>query len=62
LAVTVTVIDVQPDGHRLAELRAAVDAGALTPRLVHAYPFAQVAEAHRRQAKGGIRGRLVLVP
>lgn len=60
--VNVTVIDVQPDGPRLAELSAAVDAGTITPRLVATYPFAQVAEAHRRQAKGGIRGRLVLVP
>ncbi len=60
--VSVATIDVQPDGHRLAELSAAVDAGTLTPRLVATYPFAEVAEAHRRQAKGGIRGRLVLVP
>lgn len=60
--VTVDVISVQSDGARLARLSADVDAGLLTPRLVATYALGEAADAHRRQAEGGIRGRLVLVP
>jgi NADPH:quinone reductase-like Zn-dependent oxidoreductase len=48
---------VRADGARLARLIPAV-----TPRVAGTLPLAEVAEAHRRLEKGGLRGRLVLVP
>ncbi|MFE9098078.1 zinc-binding dehydrogenase [Streptomyces sp. NPDC007264] len=43
---------------RLAELAAA----GLRLRVADVLPLDKVAEAHRRMAAGGLRGRLVLVP
>ncbi|MEV4315098.1 NADP-dependent oxidoreductase [Actinocrispum sp. NPDC049592] len=45
------------DGAQLAGLLPKV-----TPRVADTLPLTEVAEAHRRLAKGGLRGRLVLVP
>jgi NADPH:quinone reductase-like Zn-dependent oxidoreductase len=52
---------------RVAEDRAALDRlrqqaedGVLTLRVARTFPAAEVAEAHRTLARGGIRGRLVL--
>ncbi|MGW0203976.1 NADP-dependent oxidoreductase [Nonomuraea sp. NPDC003201] len=53
---------IRADGARLADLVALVEAGSLTLRVAEALPLDQVAAAHRRLAKGGLRGRLVLVP
>ncbi|MET9244086.1 NADP-dependent oxidoreductase [Nonomuraea sp. NPDC003709] len=53
---------IRADGVRLADLVALVEAGSLTLRVAEALPLDQVAAAHRRLAKGGLRGRLVLVP
>jgi NADPH:quinone reductase len=45
---------------RLDRLRQQVEAGQGTLRAAGTYPAAEAAEAHRRLAKGGTRGRLVL--
>ena len=50
------------DGARLADLVALAEAGALTLRVAETLPLDQVAAAHRRLAKGGLRGRIVLLP
>ncbi|XUL89769.1 NADP-dependent oxidoreductase [Streptomyces galilaeus] len=51
-----------PDAPRLAYLSALAEVGVLTPRVAEVYPLAQAAEAHARLARGGLRGRIVLVP
>lgn len=56
--IRVNVVWVRADGPRLAELAAA----GLRLRVADVLPLDQVAEAHRRMAAGGLRGRLVLVP
>ncbi|WP_446045439.1 NADP-dependent oxidoreductase [Streptomyces olivaceus] len=48
------------DRPRLDRLRELVEAGKVTPRVADTYPAAEAAEAHRRLARGGTRGRLVL--
>jgi NADPH:quinone reductase len=48
------------EGHRIAELADLVDKGVLTLRVAEALPADQAAEAHRRLAAGGVRGRLVI--
>ncbi|MGW2400202.1 alcohol dehydrogenase catalytic domain-containing protein [Kitasatospora sp. NPDC001664] len=55
-----TVVDVVPDGARLAELAALVAAGALTVRVDTAVPFTEAAKAHARLAERGVRGAVVL--
>ncbi|WP_433889411.1 NADP-dependent oxidoreductase [Streptomyces sp. CA-111067] len=49
---------ISADGAKLAELAAM----GLTLRVADVLPLERAAEAHRRLAAGGIRGRLVLVP
>jgi NADPH:quinone reductase-like Zn-dependent oxidoreductase len=48
------------EGHRIAELAGLVGDGVLTLRVAEEMPAEQAAEAHRRLAAGGVRGRLVL--
>jgi NADPH2:quinone reductase len=48
------------EGDRLAELADLVSRGVMTLRIAGTLPAAQAAEAHRRLAAGGVRGRLVL--
>ena len=48
------------EGHRIAELADLVDKGVLTLRVADVLPADRAAEAHRRLAAGGVRGRLVL--
>jgi NADPH:quinone reductase len=48
------------EGHRIAALADLVGKGVLTLRVAEALPASQAAEAHRRLAAGGVRGRLVL--
>ncbi|WP_406838320.1 NADP-dependent oxidoreductase [Streptomyces sp. AHU1] len=55
-------VEVAADGARLAELVALVDEGVLTTRVAGTYALDEAVEAHARLAKGGLRGRLVLVP
>ncbi|TQS41983.1 NADP-dependent oxidoreductase [Cryptosporangium phraense] len=61
-ATRVVVQEVFADGARLGELSALVDAGQLTLAVADTYPLDRAADAHRRLAAGGLRGRLVLVP
>lgn len=60
--IRVTNVWARADGTLLGELAALAAAGKLTLRVADTLPLAEVAEAHRRVAKGGLRGRLVLVP
>lgn len=60
--ISVNSVFVKSDGTRLAELVQLVDKGALTLRVAQTYPFEEAARAHEALAKGGVRGRLVLVP
>jgi NADPH2:quinone reductase len=53
---------IRADGARLADLVALVETGRLTLRVAGTLPLEQVAAAHERVAKGGLRGRVVLVP
>ena len=48
------------EGHRIAELARLVTEGVLTLRVADVLPAAAAADAHRRLAAGGVRGRLVL--
>jgi NADPH:quinone reductase-like Zn-dependent oxidoreductase len=43
-------------------LVALAEQGKLTLRVAQTYPLQDVALAHARLEKGGVRGRLVLVP
>lgn len=56
--ITVRNVWIRADGARLATLASA----GLRTRVADVLPLEQVAEAHRRLEKGGLRGRLVLVP
>ena len=58
----VTTLAIRADGTQLARLSALAGEGRLTARVAEVLPLDQAAEAHRRLAKGGLRGRLVLVP
>ncbi|RZS32234.1 NADPH:quinone reductase-like Zn-dependent oxidoreductase [Herbihabitans rhizosphaerae] len=60
--IRTAAVGVRADGGQLAELVAEVEAGRLSLRLAETYPLDEVARAHERFAKGGLRGRLVLVP
>jgi len=51
-----------PEPTRLARLSALAEVGVLTPRVARTYPLSQAAEAHAQLARGGLRGRIVLVP
>jgi NADPH2:quinone reductase len=53
---------VRRDATVLAELARQVDAGALTLRVADTFPLDQAAAAHELVGKGGLRGRIVLVP
>lgn len=61
-AITVSTVAQTPDGRRLAELVNLVEAGTLSLRVAETYPLARAADAHARFEKGGVRGRLVLLP
>lgn len=51
-----------PEPTRLAHLSALAEVGVLTPRVARTYPLSQAPEAHAQLARGGRRGRIVLVP
>jgi NADPH:quinone reductase-like Zn-dependent oxidoreductase len=52
---------IRADGARLADLVALVEAGKLVLPVAATFPLERVAAAHERVAKGGLRGRVVLV-
>ncbi|MFG2003877.1 NADP-dependent oxidoreductase [Spirillospora sp. NPDC048911] len=60
--IRVETVLVRSDGARLRELVALVEQGRLTLRLAQTFTFDQAAQAHELLAKGGVRGRIVLVP
>lgn len=61
--ITVEVVFARPDGPLLATLLARVADGALPAARVHAvFPLDEAAAAYQAMAKGGVRGRIVLVP
>jgi NADPH:quinone reductase-like Zn-dependent oxidoreductase len=60
--IRVEPVMVHSNGTELADLARLVEQGVLTLRVADTVPFADVADAHARLAKGGVRGRLVLVP
>jgi NADPH:quinone reductase len=60
--IRVETVRVHSDPARLRELVALAEQGVLTLRVAQVLPFEQVAQAHMLLAKGGVRGRLVLVP
>lgn len=60
--IDVRTVWVRADSTTLRALSTLVTQGRLTLRVADTLPLADVAEAHRRFEKGGLRGRLVLVP
>jgi NADPH2:quinone reductase len=60
--IRVQAVETEPDGPRLAALAADLAAGRLSTRVQATLPLAQAAEAHRRAAIPGRRGKLVLTP
>jgi NADPH2:quinone reductase len=60
--VVVRHTSASPDASRLSYLSALAEVGLLTPRVARTYPLAEAAEAHAQLARGGLRGRIVLVP
>ena len=51
-----------PEAPRLSHLSALAEVGVLTPRVARTYPLSEAAQAHAHVARGGLRGRIVLVP
>lgn len=60
--VVVRHTSASPEVARLAYLSALAEVGLLTPRVGRIYPLAEAAEAHAQLTRGGLRGRIVLVP
>ncbi|AUY48049.1 NADP-dependent oxidoreductase [Streptomyces sp. CB01881] len=60
--IRVTNVWIAADGRALAGLSDLAARRRLTLRVADALPLEQAAEAHRRLDRGGLRGRLVLVP
>jgi NADPH:quinone reductase-like Zn-dependent oxidoreductase len=60
--ITVSVVQTHPDGPRLRSLLDRVASGELPARVHSVVPLDEVAAAHRAVARGGVRGRFVLVP
>ncbi|WP_280253009.1 NADP-dependent oxidoreductase [Nocardia abscessus] len=60
--ITVHAVVAHPDGPRLGDLLARTASGELPARVHAVLPLDQVGDAHRAAAKGGVRGRFVLVP
>lgn len=60
--ILVEQLTVHPDATMLSSLLEAAAHGALTTEIERTYPLAQAAEAHRRQDRGGLHGKLLLIP
>ncbi|MEV0804463.1 NADP-dependent oxidoreductase [Kribbella sp. NPDC050281] len=61
-AITVHQIFVHANRAELTELVVLAEAGAITTRVADTYPLQEAAQAYKRLANGGVRGRLVLTP
>ena len=62
VTVDVKAVGVVPDGEQLAGLLARTASGELPARVAEVLPLDRFGEAHAAVAKGGVRGRYVLVP
>jgi len=60
--IRVEIANAHPDEPVLTRLLEAVGRGELTACIEHSYPLAEAAQAHSRQARGGLRGKIVLIP
>jgi len=60
--ITVHVLTVRPDTDRLTKLLALAAQGTLPTAVEQTYRLEDAADAHRRQAAGGLTGRVVLLP
>jgi NADPH:quinone reductase-like Zn-dependent oxidoreductase len=60
--ITLSVHQVSPDTDRLNTALALAAQGVLSTAIEYTYPLDEAAEAHRRQAAGGLTGRVVLLP
>ncbi|AZP19556.1 NADP-dependent oxidoreductase [Streptomyces aquilus] len=60
--VRATAVEVQADGGRLAELAGLVDSGVLSLRVAETFSLEDAPKGHAVLARGGVRGRVVLVP
>jgi NADPH2:quinone reductase len=60
--ITLHVLTVHPDAGRLSDLLALASDGLLPTPVENIYSLDHAAEAHRRQAAGGLAGRVVIVP
>ncbi|MEJ3655763.1 zinc-binding dehydrogenase [Actinomycetes bacterium KLBMP 9759] len=60
--ITVHEVFIRADARVLAELAALAADGTISTRVAEIYPLADAVNAYRRLAKGGLRGRVVLVP
>jgi NADPH:quinone reductase-like Zn-dependent oxidoreductase len=61
-AIAVRHTSAGPEATRLSHLSALAEVGVLTPRVARTYPLPEAAQAHAQVARGGLRGRIVLVP
>jgi NADPH:quinone reductase-like Zn-dependent oxidoreductase len=60
--ITVAAVITRPDGRRLTDLLTQAAAGTLQTRVHAVLPLEHAGDAHRAMAKGGVRGRIVLIP
>jgi NADPH:quinone reductase-like Zn-dependent oxidoreductase len=60
--IRVEAVHIRADGPALAGLAALAGAGRISLRVAGTYPLDEAARAHEQLAKGGLRGRLVLIP
>ena len=60
--IKVATVHCEPDAPQLRKLAADLAAGRLVTRVASVLPLADAAEAHRRTAAGGLRGKVVLAP
>ena len=60
--ITPFVHQVAPDTDRLNTLLSLAAQGVLSTAIEYSYPLDDAAEAHRRQAAGGLKGRVILLP
>jgi len=60
--IEIKAVGVVPDGAQLAGLLARTASGELPARVAEVLPLDRFGEAHAAVAKGGVRGRFVLVP
>lgn len=60
--ISVEIQNVHPDTPELTRLLETVGCGELIVGIERAYPLTEAAAAHVRQAEGGLRGKLLLLP